>query len=463
MPNFFERASAGLSSLLNDATIRARAAKSTGAALGRAGGDLGERLIEALKTAARVRRDGALETSELCDLQVGVNCYADSPGFMRTQLWESLLDRAERERGDDGRARSGADAGRSEEGETLDDMCAILAADGYYETLQEAFEAKSEREREAENSGSTGDGRDGKEWRENVGASIERDLKRTFPHHEFFVASTAKGDAGRAALANILKAYAMHDSKVGYCQGMAFVAGLLLIYLPENRAFAAFVTLMEGSDFRSMYVHSMEGLKVRLRQLGAVVRAKNQTLAHHLEAHDITPVLYASGWFMSAFASDFPVRFSGRVMDCLLAQRSPSLIMRICLAILNEAAGDLLKLDDFEAIVVYLRTEPRAWSYERLNAVMESALSMHDLTDENVERMDKGAVATEDVVQCMPSPALAKGPSTEDPLIDASDVAESPRSPAHARSPSAVDDDKILDVIAMLDDWTTIEYDAENE
>lgn len=450
MPNFFERAQAGLNSLINDAAIRARAAKTTTHALGKAGGDLGERLVSALQHAASLRRSRELETSELCDLQVGANCYADSPGFMRTQLWESLLDRAEREGHGSGRSVARDGEGDDEGEDLLDDMCAILAADGYYETLKEAFDAKSERVREVEASGETSATTSAKRWNENVGAAIERDLKRTFPNHEFFAASTAKGDAGRVALANILKAYAMHDSKVGYCQGMAFVAGLLLIYLSESRAFAAFVTLMEGSDFRSMYVHSMEGLKVRLRQLGSVLQAKNPSLAKHLEGHDVVPVLYASGWFMSAFASDFPVRFSGRVMDCLLAQRSPSLIMRICIALLNEAATDLMQLDDFETIVVYLRTEMRAWPRERLDAVMDSALSMHDLTDEEVERMDKEATprAGDDFARvASPSPSSAEGE-----LIDVSDASEQV-------APSAVDDEKLLDVIAMLDDWTTLDYD----
>ena len=88
MPNFFERASAGLNSLMNDAAIRARAAKSTTSALGKVGGEFGERLGRALQHAATLsRKNRELETDELCDLQVGANCYADSPGFMRTQLW----------------------------------------------------------------------------------------------------------------------------------------------------------------------------------------------------------------------------------------------------------------------------------------------------------------------------------------------------------------------------------------
>lgn len=47
-------------------------------------------------------------------------------------------------------------------------------------------------------------------------------------------------DAGRQSLFKVLKAYSLTDLEVGYCQGMAFVAGLLLMYLPEEPAFRMF-------------------------------------------------------------------------------------------------------------------------------------------------------------------------------------------------------------------------------
>ncbi len=52
---------------------------------------------------------------------------------------------------------------------------------------------------------------------------------------------------GQAALRRVLRAYAAYDQEVGYCQGMNFVAGLLLMYMPgEAHAFGALVMLMEG-------------------------------------------------------------------------------------------------------------------------------------------------------------------------------------------------------------------------
>jgi hypothetical protein len=51
--------------------------------------------------------------------------------------------------------------------------------------------------------------------------------------------------------------------QVGYCQGMNFVAGLLLQYLPEAEAFGALVVLMTDRGLRKYYSTDMELLQVR--------------------------------------------------------------------------------------------------------------------------------------------------------------------------------------------------------
>lgn len=59
---------------------------------------------------------------------------------------------------------------------------------------------------------------------------ITRDLARTFPSHEYF----EEGSAGQASLFNVLKAYSIYDVDVGYCQGISFVVGALLLNVCEN-------------------------------------------------------------------------------------------------------------------------------------------------------------------------------------------------------------------------------------
>lgn len=73
---------------------------------------------------------------------------------------------------------------------------------------------------------------------------IAKDISRTFPSHVFF----AKPDgSGQRALYNVLRAYSVYDREVGYVQGMGFVAGLLLLHMPEEDAFWVMVALLRGA------------------------------------------------------------------------------------------------------------------------------------------------------------------------------------------------------------------------
>lgn len=51
---------------------------------------------------------------------------------------------------------------------------------------------------------------------------------RTFPKHPYY--SQPLGP-GQLSLFNLLKAYSLLDNEVGYCQGLSFVAGILLLHV----------------------------------------------------------------------------------------------------------------------------------------------------------------------------------------------------------------------------------------
>lgn len=61
---------------------------------------------------------------------------------------------------------------------------------------------------------------------------IRRDLSRTFPTHEFFKEQDGEG---QEALFNVIKAYSIFDQQVGYCQGLPFIVGCLLLEVTIKR------------------------------------------------------------------------------------------------------------------------------------------------------------------------------------------------------------------------------------
>lgn len=72
--------------------------------------------------------------------------------------------------------------------------------------------------------------------------------------------------------------------QVNYCQGMAFVAGVILMYLPEEPAFRMLMSLMAESraNLRRLFTPGLEGLKAELRKFEWLMQRHFPALAAHL-------------------------------------------------------------------------------------------------------------------------------------------------------------------------------------
>ena len=92
-------------------------------------------------------------------------------------------------------------------------------------------------------------------------------------------------DAGKYALECVLRAYAALDPEVGYCQGMNFLAGLLLCWLPSPAdAFGALVVVMQERGLRELYKRDLAMLQVH-----SAYEHVNPPLPPHPQTHTHTP------------------------------------------------------------------------------------------------------------------------------------------------------------------------------
>nr|XP_023685300.1 TBC1 domain family member 1 isoform X3 [Paramormyrops kingsleyae] len=178
------------------------------------------------------------------------------------------------------------------------------------------------------------------------------DLGRTFPTHPYF---SAQLGAGQLSLYNLLKAYSLLDPEVGYCQGLSFVAGVLLLHNDEREAFGLLRFLMFDIGLRRQYRPDMIILQVQMYQLSRLLHDYHRDLYCHLEQHEIGPSLYAAPWFLTAFASHFPLGFVARVFDMLFLQGS-EVIFKVALSLLGSHKPLILQHDNLEAIVDFIKT-----------------------------------------------------------------------------------------------------------
>ncbi|KAJ2591476.1 hypothetical protein EV177_008883, partial [Coemansia sp. RSA 1804] len=175
---------------------------------------------------------------------------------------------------------------------------------------------------------------------------IRRDLTRTFPRVPAF---RAEGGEGQQRLFRILKAYSLYDAEVGYCQGLGFIIGPLIMNMGECAAFCVLVRLMETHELRGMFTEDMAGLHLRLHQFQALATEIAPALMAHLDALGVVPAMYVPSWFLSLFAYTMPLSFVLRAIDVAVAEGAPESIIRIGIALLQRNADTLLRQDDFES------------------------------------------------------------------------------------------------------------------
>ncbi|XP_078118434.1 TBC1 domain family member 4 isoform X3 [Sander vitreus] len=202
--------------------------------------------------------------------------------------------------------------------------------------------------------------------------SILVDLGRTFPTHQYF---SAQLGAGQLSLYNLLKAYSLLDTEVGYCQGISFVAGVLLLHMSEEQAFDMLKFLMYDLGIRQQFRPDMVSLQVQMYQLSRLLHDYHRELYNHFEEHEICPSLYAAPWFLTLFASQFPLNFVSRVFDFVFVQGTGA-IFKVALCLLSSHEGEIVECDTFESIVDYLKTTLPALTQTQMEQTIAKVMEM---------------------------------------------------------------------------------------
>ncbi|XP_021571190.1 TBC1 domain family member 4 isoform X2 [Carlito syrichta] len=177
------------------------------------------------------------------------------------------------------------------------------------------------------------------------------DLGRTFPTHPYF---SVQLGSGQLSLFNLLKAYSLLDKEVGYCQGISFVAGVLLLHMSEEQAFEMLKFLMYDLGFRKQYRPDMMSLQIQMYQLSRLLHDYHRDLYNHLEENEISPSLYAAPWFLTLFASQFSLGFVARVFDLIFLQGT-EVIFKVALSLLSSQETLIMECENFENIVEFLK------------------------------------------------------------------------------------------------------------
>ncbi|CAM9152427.1 unnamed protein product [Ectocarpus sp. 13 AM-2016] len=189
-----------------------------------------------------------------------------------------------------------------------------------------------------------------------VEGPIEEDIPRTMYDHELFCRKSRVN--GREMLRRILTAYGRYDREVQYCQGINYICALFLLYMPEENAFWLLVAIMHRpcAPLRELFLPGM----VKVQEFQFVVDSLTEKHCRKLSAqilvNDLTPAMYATQWFLTAFTQRFPYELVTRVWDMFLLE-DWKVFYRVCLALFKSVEEEATHLD-LEKMNVLLRDMP---------------------------------------------------------------------------------------------------------
>lgn len=183
---------------------------------------------------------------------------------------------------------------------------------------------------------------------------IERDLNRTFPdniHFNSLILLDEKIETEKIkSLRRVLVAFAHYQPQIGYCQSLNFLAGLLLLFMNEERSFWMLVIMTERilpkvHSANLEGVHTDQGVlmlcvKEYIPRLWQIIgkNFEGAVLSDDKILTRLPPVtLVTLSWFMSVFIGVLPIESVLRIWDILWYEGSKTIfrisltIFRLCL------------------------------------------------------------------------------------------------------------------------------------
>ncbi|XP_073313028.1 uncharacterized protein [Primulina huaijiensis] len=166
---------------------------------------------------------------------------------------------------------------------------------------------------------------------------IDHDLPRTFPGHPWL-----DTPEGHAALRRVLVGYSFRDSDVGYCQGLNYVAALLLLVMKtEEEAFWMLAVLLENVLVNDCYTNNLSGCHVEQRVFKDMLTKKCPRISTHLEALEFDVSLVCTEWFLCLYSKSLPSETTLRVWDVLFYEGA-KILFNVALAIFKMNEDELI-------------------------------------------------------------------------------------------------------------------------
>ncbi|XP_064878478.1 TBC1 domain family member 10A isoform X3 [Oncorhynchus nerka] len=187
---------------------------------------------------------------------------------------------------------------------------------------------------------------------------IALDLQRSFPTHRTLMGESPEAIEGQAKLFRVLIAYAKYNPKIGYSQGMSYIAAVLLMHLSEEEAFWALGVLLEKPKYLSeLFDLSGEKIQHQAMVFHQFFKHRKPQLSKHIEDVRVSSIHFVMPWFLTLFTS-LPCWDSVLAIWDLIMLHGLSAVFRTGLTIIQLLESRLMNLTDEAAVLPLLLRVP---------------------------------------------------------------------------------------------------------
>ncbi|KAK9879654.1 hypothetical protein WA026_006719 [Henosepilachna vigintioctopunctata] len=175
---------------------------------------------------------------------------------------------------------------------------------------------------------------------------IKIDLPRTFPDNINFIGQ----EQLTGQMFNVLAAFAHQNSEVGYCQGLNYITGMLLLATRNEEASFWLLKVLVEKILPKYSVTNMSGLLIDLDVLDDLVRKLDVDIHKHIHKIGMPWAMVTTKWFICLFTEVLPTETVFRIWDCIFYEGS-KIIFRVGLTLIKLHKAEILRTKELSELI----------------------------------------------------------------------------------------------------------------
>lgn len=185
------------------------------------------------------------------------------------------------------------------------------------------------------------------QYQKDIVEVIKIDIPRTFPENIFF-------EIHKTELFNVLVGFAHQNSDVGYCQGLNYIGGLILIVTKDEQASFWLLKHLVENVANEYHTKNMFGLQRDIHVITELIKLREPLINEKINEVGLPWAVILTKWLICLFSEVLPVETVLRVWDVMFAE-GYKIIFRVALAIILMLKEDIMMAMDITELAELFR------------------------------------------------------------------------------------------------------------